>query len=116
VPSREREDFEARWASNLAHPEILLRTITFDGTVAGHVTSFPLDGVQMVGYWIERDLWGRGIVSEALAQFLEIEARRPLYARVAAHNAGSIRVLEKAGFERHRELPDGVEFMLRAVR
>ncbi|MEV4347806.1 GNAT family protein [Actinoplanes sp. NPDC049596] len=39
---------------------------------------------------------------------------RPLYAYAAAHNAGSIRVLEKCGFRRDRTLEtpepgDGVE-------
>ncbi len=36
---------------------------------------------------------------EALSQFLgHAEARRPLHAAIAKHNAGSIRVLKKCGF------------------
>jgi RimJ/RimL family protein N-acetyltransferase len=54
--------------------------------------------VREVGYWIERELWGRGIASAALEQFLRIETRRPLHAGVAAHNAASLRVLSKHGF------------------
>ena len=45
-----------------------------------------------------RALWGRGIASEALAEFLHLEQSRPLYAGVAPHNIASIRVLQKCGF------------------
>src|SRR5918999_1935703 len=43
---------------------------------------------------------GQGIATAALAAFLEELDTRPLYAHVATHNVGSIRVLEKCGFER----------------
>ncbi len=56
------------------------------------------DGEREIGYWIERTLWGRGIASAALAAFLCLEQRRPLYAGVAPHNIGSIRILQKCGF------------------
>ena len=51
----------------------------------------------------------------ALVAFLEIERSRPLHARIAEHNVGSIRVVEKCGFavshEEDGESPmdDGVE-------
>jgi RimJ/RimL family protein N-acetyltransferase len=44
-------------------------------------------------------LTGRGIASRALALFLEQVPVRPLHARAASDNAGSLRVLQKAGFE-----------------
>jgi RimJ/RimL family protein N-acetyltransferase len=112
VQPRDREAFDARWADILADPEVLVRAITLDDEVVGHTVSFPLEGVRMVGYWLDRGHWGRGIVSDAFAQFLRIETRRPVYARTARHNAGSIRVLQKAGFLHHRDLPDGLEFVL----
>ena len=43
---------------------------------------------------------GRGIATQALAQFTRQLTARPLFAHVAVHNAGSIRVLEKCGFRR----------------
>lgn len=52
----------------------------------------------MVGYWVDRACWGRGIASRALAMFLDEVIARPLHARVATTNLGSIRVLEKCGF------------------
>ncbi len=69
---------------------------------------------RLLCYWIGREFWGRGIASVAVRQFLESETTRPLTARVAKHNPGSIRVLEKAGFTRVGEdaftPPDGTRF------
>ena len=103
-PSRDHDAFFAHWAKIRADPVNMMRVIELaDGTVAGTVLSFPRDGVREVGYWIDRALWGRGIASRALAAYLAIERIRPLYAGVAKHNAGSIRVLEKCGFRPHHE-------------
>jgi RimJ/RimL family protein N-acetyltransferase len=96
--SREKAEFNAHWAKILADDTSLKKTIVADGQVAGHIASFMRDGDREIGYWIERTLWGRGIASAALAAFLCLEQRRPLYAGVAPHNLGSIRVLQKCGF------------------
>lgn len=98
-PSREREAFEAHWAKILKSPAGLVRTVLFEDEVAGYVLSFQIDGRREVGYWIGRALWGRGIATRALALFLEVETTRPLYGHVAKANVGSIRVLEKCGFD-----------------
>jgi len=47
---------------------------------------------------IDRSWWGQGIASRALALFLDTVPVRPLYARAASDNVGSLRVLQKAGF------------------
>jgi RimJ/RimL family protein N-acetyltransferase len=88
----------AHWDKILADETNIVRTIESDGAVAGNVVSW-LDGdKRLVGYWIGKSFWGRGIATSALASLLaEIEVR-PLYAYVATHNVGSIRVLEKCGF------------------
>jgi [ribosomal protein S5]-alanine N-acetyltransferase len=57
-----------------------------------------------VGYWLGEEYWGRGIVSEALELvtrhlFSEVGLLR-LFALPLADNAGSVRVLEKAGYQR----------------
>ena len=52
----------------------------------------------MVGYWIDRAHWGKGIATQALEAFVGTIDIRPLYAQVATSNIGSIRVLEKCGF------------------
>jgi RimJ/RimL family protein N-acetyltransferase len=102
-PSRDREAFMAHWAKLLADPSVIRKTVLLDGEVAGNVVSFDAGGERLVGYWIGRELWGRGAATGALAGLLAHETRRPLLAHVAKHNAGSIRVLEKHGFAVVRE-------------
>jgi RimJ/RimL family protein N-acetyltransferase len=96
--SRDKAEFDEHWAKILADEAVLKKTIVADGQIAGNIASFVRDGKREVGYWIDRTLWGRGIVSEALSAFLCLEQRRPLYAGVAPHNIASMRVLQKCGF------------------
>ena len=99
VASRDEDAFAEHWRKILADPSSLIRTIVFDGAVAGNVLSFERDGLREVGYWISRDHWGKGIATMALDAFLDEDTTRPIYARVASDNFGSVRVLEKSGFE-----------------
>lgn len=95
---RSWEDFRSHWEQSLDDPKIVARVIVADGEVVGHISCFEMDGRENVGYWIDRAHWGKGIASRGLALFLEVVSRRPLHARAARSNAGSIRVLEKCGF------------------
>jgi RimJ/RimL family protein N-acetyltransferase len=88
----------AHWGRVLKEETALKKTILFDGEVAGNIVSFVNSGEREVGYWIGRGFWGRGVATRALAEFLRLEERRPLHARVVRHNTASIRVLEKCGF------------------
>ena len=112
VPSRERPAFDEHWAWIRAEPEILTRTIEVDGDVAGYVFTFISAGRRVVGYWLGRDWWGRGIATQALADFLELVDERPLRATVAPANRASVRVLEKNGFRLLREEPASLVFEL----
>ncbi len=94
----DRAAFEKHWARIRSAPEITIRTILFDGVVAGHVATFVMVGEREVTYWITRKLWGKGIATAAVKMFLGEITERPLFARAAADNAGSIRVLGKCGF------------------
>jgi RimJ/RimL family protein N-acetyltransferase len=96
--SRERPAFDEHWAKILADDTNLKQTVVVDGQVAGNVTSFVREGMREVGYWLDRAYWGRGVATAALSAFLKVERRRPLYAGVARHNVGSLRVLQKCGF------------------
>jgi RimJ/RimL family protein N-acetyltransferase len=96
----DREAFDARWARLRANEGNTHRTIEVDGEVVGVISSWTQDGDREVTYWLGREHWGKGLATRALAAFLEIETARPLYGRAAADNAGSLRVLEKCGFER----------------
>jgi RimJ/RimL family protein N-acetyltransferase len=102
-PSRDREAFVAHWTKILDDPTMIARAVVADGDLAGNIGSWSAQGVRLVGYWIGREHWGRGIATAALTAFLEVETARPLHALVAADNAGSIRVLEKCGFARTAE-------------
>src|SRR5581483_8477762 len=55
-----------------------------------------------IGYWLAEPYWGRGIMTEAVSGFTELALERfglkRIYAEPYANNAGSCRVLEKAGF------------------
>ena len=97
-PSRDRDHFMAHWANIMADESVLIRTILYDGQVAGNVVSFVQAGQREVGYWIGKDHWGRGIATRALSAFLEQVTERPLYAHVVKRNRASLRVLEKCGF------------------
>ncbi len=112
--SRDRDAFMAHWAKIMANPACATRVILADGSVAGNIGAWTDGAERLVGYWIGREFWSRGIASAALAQFLDYESTRPLTACVAKHNPASIRVLQKAGFTLAREdafdLPDGTKF------
>jgi S-methylmethionine-dependent homocysteine/selenocysteine methylase/RimJ/RimL family protein N-acetyltransferase len=97
-PPRDRQAFDAHWAGVMADPTVTIRTILADGEVAGAIQSWSHESKRLVGYWIGRELWGRGIASEALRTFLPLIDERPLYAEVASTNKGSLRVLEKCAF------------------
>ena len=92
--------FAAKWAKILDDRTGTAKTIVCGGRVAGYLLNFiaPWSGQREVSYWIERDHWGRGLATRALAAFVGGLAARPLYARAAADNVASIRVLEKCGF------------------
>ena len=92
--------FADHWARVRADAAVVLRTIECDGQVAGYVASFPREGCREVSYWLGREHRGRGVATRALGEFLALVPERPLFARVVAGNAASIRVLEKCGFMR----------------
>ena len=112
-PAREQwSDFLAHWKTRiLGDSACCKQTVLWDGEVAGHVSSWPSEDRRLVGYWLGRADWSRGIATAALGEFLQHDLARPLHAIVAAHNVASIRVLEKCGFVcvDKTTAPDGVE-------
>ncbi|MGW4555444.1 GNAT family N-acetyltransferase [Streptomyces sp. NPDC004365] len=94
----DRAGFDAHWARTRTSPRVDVRTVLVDGDVVGSAAVYGEPGEREVTYWIDRAHWGRGIATAALRILLEQIPERPLYARAAADNAGSRRVLEKCGF------------------
>src|SRR5690242_1651058 len=84
-PPREWEPFVEHWGRIRRDPTLVTRTIVADGQVAGNIGSFPRDGRRLVGYWLGREFWGRGLATRALAELVE-ELERPLYAEVSTAN------------------------------
>lgn len=97
------DSFMEHWQRILGDESVTIQTILVDGQVAGHVSIYKdeeLDGPE-VTYWIGRSYWGRGVATRALSAFLlHVVKTRPLYARAAKDNIGSLRVLAKCGFRR----------------
>jgi RimJ/RimL family protein N-acetyltransferase len=113
VKPRSREAFDAMWARfgeqvARGEPGLVAKAILADGVLCGSIGCFVSGGEPSadelserelsVGYGIGRAWWGRGIASRALALLLEQSATRPIFARAAASNVASRRVLEKNGF------------------
>jgi RimJ/RimL family protein N-acetyltransferase len=94
----DRSAFAERWRRQRGDPSILVQTIEHEGEPVGSIGSWGGESHREITYWIGRPHWGKGIASEALLAFLELERTRPLYAAAAADNAASLRVLAKAGF------------------
>lgn len=99
-PARDRAAHDAHWKTKvLAGDDTnIARTIVDGDQVVGNIVSWVVDGERNVGYWIGRQHWGLGHATRALTEFVAEVHERPLHARVAEHNAGSLRVLAKCGF------------------
>jgi RimJ/RimL family protein N-acetyltransferase len=98
-PSKDEESFMSVWKNKIRDKNgPIIKAITCDQGLAGSIECWEKDGKWLVGYWIGRDYWGKGIGTAALRQFLMHLEMRPLYAYVGNHNKASIRVLEKCGF------------------
>ena len=94
----DRQAFDAHWGKILADKGITIRTILYDGQVAGSVLCHAWGGDPEISYWLGKEFWKKGIATQGLALFLDVAIARPLYARVAKDNIAFIRVLEKNGF------------------
>lgn len=95
----DRPAFDAHMARVRSSPDITMRAVTCDGQLVGSIAAFPIEDQTEVTYWIDRAAWGRGIASRALELLMDLVPVRPLYARAASDNVGSLRVLQKSGFK-----------------
>lgn len=97
-PARDRDAFMAHWTKILGDKTVVAMAVIVNGCVAGNVGCWTQDGQHLVGYWIGKEHWGKGVATQMLSMFLRLVGDRPLHAHVARHNVASIRVLEKSGF------------------
>ncbi|WP_447036640.1 GNAT family N-acetyltransferase [Streptomyces sp. DSM 118878] len=94
----DRDRFDAHWTKMRGSAGVDVRTVLADGDVVGNAAVYGEPGEREVTYWIDRAYWGRGLATAALRELLALVPERPLYARAAADNVASRRVLEKCGF------------------
>ncbi len=89
-----------------AEPETQF-AIEQDGEAAGGIGLFLQQDVERfsaeIGYWLGEAHWGRGLATAAVREFTEFAFGQfelcRIYANVFAWNTGSVRVLEKAGYQ-----------------
>jgi RimJ/RimL family protein N-acetyltransferase len=94
------------WGTFLAHQQRILadstttvRTVLYDGQMAGSILCYlARPGEPEVTYWLGKEYWGMGIATAALRALLGVLTVRPIFARAAKDNLGSLRVLVKCGF------------------
>jgi RimJ/RimL family protein N-acetyltransferase len=94
----DRSAFNAHMAKVMSSSENVLRAIIRDSRLVGTIGSYVADEATEVTYWIDRAGWGQGIATGALGMLLEEISVRPIRARAASDNTGSLRVLQTAGF------------------
>jgi RimJ/RimL family protein N-acetyltransferase len=94
----DRSAFDAHMAKIMSSSENRLWAIIRDARLVGTIGSYISEGATEVTYWIDRACWGQGIATRALGLLLEEISVRPIRARAASDNVGSLRVLEKTGF------------------
>lgn len=96
-PSDKRAYME-KYSRLVTDPTVRMRTIRRNDEIVGSIARFFMDNDAEITYWIDRQVWGQGIATTALRDFLKLETIRPIHGRVAFDNYGSQRVLEKNGF------------------
>ncbi len=73
-----------------------------DGALIGMISiSSKEDGIGNIGYWLAPQLWGGGLMSEALkavVDYARAQGFKRLFASVHQGNEGSAKVLMKNGF------------------
>jgi RimJ/RimL family protein N-acetyltransferase len=107
----DRSAFDAHMAKVMNAAGVRNRAIICDARLVGTIASFVSEGTTEITYWIDRACWGQGIATRALGMLLAEIPVRPIRARAASDNAGSLRILQKAGFR-----PIGTEVAFAAGR
>lgn len=97
--SSDKRAYLTRFRKLLLNSEVNMKSIILNSDVIGSIAKFEMDGLNEITYWISREFWGNGIAKKVVAQFLNQEKTRHLYARVAFDNSRSIKVLEHAAFK-----------------
>ncbi|MCP4442282.1 MAG: GNAT family N-acetyltransferase [Aureispira sp.] len=94
----DKDAYMAKWTKIVVNDAVNMQTILLEDKIVGSILHFDAGEETFVAYGIGKDFWGKGIASAALAKFLKLSPKRPLFAQTVFDNLGSQRVLEKNGF------------------
>ena len=80
--------------------------VDVDGRAVGSIAAFRQSNIHFrtaeLGYYLAEEVWGRGVMTQAVRQLCETLFQKTdllrIFAEPFAYNTGSRRVLEKAGF------------------
>jgi len=97
---------DVQWWLKVGCKENYTKAIEFNGTFVGCISatkgSFEYSRSAELGYWIGREYWNQGIVTQAVKEFAELIFKSTNIARlfnsVVTENQASLRVLEKNAF------------------
>lgn len=92
------------------------RAIVVNGEVTGSIALFIKNDVYCksaeIAYWLGEPFWGKGIMSKAIKQLCQIAFEQydivRIFAEPYAHNIGSRKALENAGFALEGIMQKGV--------
>lgn len=109
------EDYVLSCANNNEERQIC-RAIIINNHAVGSVGIFlgadVYEKSAELGYWLAEEYWGKGIMTAAVKQICEEAFKKfaifRIYAEPFAHNTGSRKVLEKAGFTLEGIMKQGV--------
>jgi ribosomal-protein-alanine N-acetyltransferase len=97
------------WVDHQLYQDPLVNfAITINDEVVGVIGLEPREDVYrktaLLGYWLSEELWGKGIITEAVKlitayAFANLDIIR-IQAGVLSKNPASMRVLEKAGYQK----------------
>jgi len=102
-----------RWLEySCGEPTAVQWAIEVDGEAVGGIGLEPQGDIERIsaeiGFWLGRAFWGRGLMTQAVSAVSEWALNQPrclrLYASVLEWNPASMRVLEKAGYQREGRL------------
>ncbi|MET1416763.1 GNAT family N-acetyltransferase [Roseibium sp. HPY-6] len=94
----------------LTGPDQVSRVLEIDGEFAGLISLST-----QLTFWVARKYWRLGLASSAVKwaveRHLSSGSSRPLFAEVHASNQGSMRLLEKLGFEKTGQMKSRFSFV-----
>ena len=78
---------------------VQVRAIEHGGRAVGALICAEDEGGAELSFWTAREVWGQGLTTAALQEFLGSYPTRPVRAHVPEDNAGTMKVLSRLGFQ-----------------